>query len=386
MIIQRPDDALYNRKVMRAATALVIRHPFFGYMLFGASVKVLPSDSVPTMATDGVSIFCGVAFVHDEPAEILEFGLLHELLHIYFNHVARRGTRNARTWNIAADIFDNGQCSELLKWSIPTRFVQPVYWAEGKSVEEIYDLLTPEALESLPTSNGVGTGDDMMEPPTGEDLQADKEWRRTFQQEVAQAKAMADRSVLAKRPLTAAVRDRMMKITKATLPWGTILRGDLSSDLGFDEATYCPPKVKYYPIILPQTRSTKERVLLLGIDISASVTDELIKIFISNVMSAALRATKTIVVTFDQVQRDYHETTNPKDIFRFVKFVSGDHYMTSAMCIFEHAARIRPSAICVLTDGHIKVPETPYKNTTFVIPEGGAKLPWGRHIVMEYQW
>lgn len=401
MIIQRLGDDIYNRRMTKAATALVIRHPFFGYLLFGSAVKVVPAER-PTMATDGVSIYCGVNFVRSEPFEVLEFGLLHELLHIYFNHLARRRQRDPKIWGYAADIFDNGECSVLLgtedsKWPIPDRFIQPQIWAEGLTVEEIYDRLvetqnkSPDTLKEICTGEGMGNGDDMIPvptPPPGtdpEDPQGAKEWQSAFQQDVAQAFAMAERTAT-KRELTAATRARMQKIQKATLPWGTILRGDISHDLGYDEATYCPPKVKYYPIILPQTRSVKERVLLLGVDISASVTDELIKIFISNVMSAAMRATKTVIVTFDQVQRDYHETKNPKDIFRHVKFVSGAHSMTSAKCVFEHADRVKPSAICVLTDGYIELPDKPYKNTTFVIPEGGNRLPWGRNIVMEFPW
>jgi predicted metal-dependent peptidase len=406
VIIQEKNQDLYNRRMTKAATALVIRHPFFGYLLFGSSVKVV-ARAIPTMATDGRSIYCGIDFVSKEPIEILEFGLLHELLHIYFNHHARRGSRDAKVWNIAVDIFTNEQCSLLLshdngntRWPIPARFIQPAEWALGKSCEEIYDILMkaeqdePDVLKKLqPAEDELGSGSDMIpmpEPlPRGVDPldpQGSKDWQGSFQQDVASARAMADKTVVTKRLLTDAVRDRMAKILKSTLPWGSILRGDLSYDLGWDEATYCPPKTKYYPIILPQTRSTKERVLLLGIDISTSVTDDLIQIFISNVMSAAMKATKTVVVTFDQFQRDYYETTNPKTIFEHVKFKSGAHYKTSAMCVFEHADRLKPSAICLLTDGHIEVPETAYKNTTFVIPTGGAHLPWGRHIVMEYQW
>jgi uncharacterized protein with von Willebrand factor type A (vWA) domain len=110
--------------------------------------------------------------------------------------------------------------------------------------------------------------------------------------------------------------------------------------------------MKYYPIILPQTRTVKERILLLGVDISASVTDELIKIFISNVEAAAQRATEIVVVTFDAVVREEYRTKRPRDIFKNVKFKAGHHSHTSAMGLFEIAKTTNPSAICILTDGH----------------------------------
>lgn len=407
MILPHRDDDLYNRRLAKAATSLVIRHPFFGYILFGSSVRVKCGEDVDTMATNGVDLFCGRDFVKTEPLEFLEFVLLHELLHIYFNHFGRRGTRDPLLWNVAVDIYVNDQCAQLfttdplMPYHVDPRLIQPAMWAREKTCEEIYDILAkvqeeePEKIEKMMPSEDleIGNGKDMLPPPESvpgqepdpNDPQSSKEWQAGFHQDVAQAKAMAERTPTA-RKLTSAIQERMTKIMKATLPWGSILRGDLAYDLGWDESTYAPPKVKYYPIILPQTRSVKERVLLLAVDISASVTQELIKIFISNVMAAAMKATKTVVVTFDQVQRDYHETTNPKNIFKHVKFVSGDHYMTSAKCVFEHADRLKPSAICVLTDGHIELPDHPYKNTTFVIPDGGRRLPWGRHIVMEFPW
>lgn len=406
MILKNSVDPICHRRLIKAGTALVIRNPFFGYILFGSAVKVHVEEGLRTMATDGISVYCGAKFLLKEPIEVIEFGLLHELLHIYFNHHSRRGSREPELWNIAVDIYVNQQCSELLgdgknDWKIPDRFVQPQEWAKGLTAEEIYDILlkaqqeNPDSIAKYqPGDDELGKGDDlrpMPAPPAGvdpNDPQANKEWQSTFQQDVAHSRSLSEATSDHARPLSKAVRDRMQKIMKGTLPWGTILRGEVSHDLGWDEATYCPPKVKYYPIkvILPQTRSTKERVLLLGIDISASVGDELIRTFISNVMSAAMRATKTVIVTFDQVQRDYHETTNPKNIYQYVKFVSGDHYKTSAMCVFEAADRVKPNAICILTDGYIDIPEKPYMNTTFVIPEGGNRLPWGRNIVMEHPW
>ena len=400
------EDQSYNKRVAKAASSLVIRLPFFGYLLFGTGVRVV-GQSIPTMATDGVRIMCGVQFVLSQHLDVVMFGLLHELAHVYFAHHSRRGDRNAKTWNIAADIYVNGLCSQLLaengkNWKVPEEFIQPQGWAEDMTVEEIYEALqrqeeaspqsTAQYLPKPGSSEEISNGSDMVEPEPGTgdagaeaDLQDNGEWQDTFREDISRAKALAENSPLAK-PLPGAVTTRMDKILKASLPWGALLRGSIADSLGWDEATYAPPKMKYYPVILPQTRQLKERVLLLGIDVSASVTQELIKIFISNVQSAAARATKTVIVTFDQVVREQYETTRPRDIFSHVKFNSGAHSYTSAMGVFEIADKVKPSAICILTDGYIDHPEKPYKNTIFVIPEGGNRLPWGRVYTMEHPW
>jgi predicted metal-dependent peptidase len=397
------EDHTYNKRVAKAASSLVIRLPFFGDLLFGTGVRVVGSN-LSTMATDGVRIMCGVNFVLTESVDIVMFGLLHELVHVYFAHPSRRGGRDAKIWNIAADIYVNGLCSELLgnggRWTVPEQFIQPQSWADGMTVEEIYDSLyrqqqaDPGAMDQyLPKPDGteeISNGSDMVEPPPGDggeekDAQGSAEWQESFREDISRAKALAENSPMHK-PLPGAVITRMDKIMKASMPWGSLLRGSLADSLGWDDVTYAPPKMKYYPIILPQTRQLKERTLLLGIDVSASVTQELIKIFISNVQSAAARATKTVIVTFDQVVREHYETTRPRDIFSHVKFNSGAHSYTSAMGVFEIADKVKPSAICVLTDGYIDHPEKPYKNTIFVIPEGGNRLPWGRTYTMEHPW
>lgn len=395
------DDPAYNRRMTKAASSLVIQLPFFGYLLFGSGVRVV-AGSIATMATDGVRIICGQQFVLQEDINIVVFGLLHELLHIYFSHHGRRGNRDTRIWNIAADIYTNGVCSELLgngstRWPVPDRFIQPQTWAEGKTVEEIYEILDkqqkadPKALEQYQSESPgeIGDGHDMVEPeklpPDAEDAQDDSNWQSTFREDISRAKAMAERSPL-HRELPSAVVSRMDKIMKASLPWGSLLRGGVADSLGWDEATYCPPKLKYYPIIVPQTRSLKERILLLGIDVSASVTQELIRIFQSNVQSAAARATKVVIVTFDAVVREHYTTTQPRNIFSHVKFKSGAHSSTSAMGLFEIADKVKPSGICIMTDGYIKYPDSPYRNTIWVIPEGGARPSWGRTYVMEHHW
>lgn len=400
MIIKHSNDA-YNRRMTKAASALVIRLPFFGYLLFGSGVRVLGDEKHGTMATDGARIFCGVDFVLQQDFDIVMFGLLHETLHIYFTHHGRRGSRVPKIWNIACDIYTNGMCSILLgstvaRWPVPEQFIQPESWADDKAVEEIYDILMkqyaedPKSVEEYCKDTGeIGNGSDMLEPEpaTGEpaDPQDSPEWQNTFREDIYRAKALAERSPL-HRELPGAVVSRMDKIMRATLPWGSLLRGGLSDQLGWDEATYCPPKMKFYPIILPQTRQLKERVLVVLVDVSASCTDELIRIFITNVQAAAHRATKTIIVTFDAVVREHYTTTRPRDIFTKVKFLSGAHSHTSAVGALEIAKAAKASAVVCLTDGYIDLPDFTLRNTTFVIPTGGKPQPWGKTYVMEHPW
>ena len=65
------------------------------------------SGSVPTMATDGRRIVFNPAFVDGlKPAE-LEATLAHEVMHCALGHHCRRGERDPRLWNEAADLAIN---------------------------------------------------------------------------------------------------------------------------------------------------------------------------------------------------------------------------------------------------------------------------------------
>lgn len=416
MILSHPDP-LYNQRMTKAASGLVIRLPFFGYLLFGSGVKVL-GDSRPTMATDGINIYCGAQFVIARSADITMFALLHELVHIYFGHHGRRGNRDAKLWNIACDMYVNWLCSGLLEvngtpWEIPPEFIQPERWVADKTVEEIYEVLDRQEKASPGSSqqhlpkdgdadSEISNGQDMIEPPpstpaeAGEEGQAsptdesatsqeDTAWQDAFREDIARAKALDEKSPM-HRPLGGAVISRMDKILKATLPWGSLLRGSISTELGWDEISYAPPKMWRYPMIIPQTKKLKERVLVILVDVSASCTDELIRIFITNVQAAAFRATKTVIVTFDQIVREHYVTTKPRDIFSKVKFKSGAHSMTSAVEAFEIAKAAKPSACVCLTDGYIELPKFILPRTTFVIPDGGQVQPWGKNYIMEHPW
>ncbi len=93
-----------EQKLTRARTQLLLNQPFFGTLCLRLK---LVSGSVPTMATDGRRIAFNPAFVDGlNPAE-LEAVLAHEVMHCALGHHCRRGERDPRLWNEAADLAIN---------------------------------------------------------------------------------------------------------------------------------------------------------------------------------------------------------------------------------------------------------------------------------------
>jgi len=92
------------QKLTRARVQLILMQPFFGTL--SLRLKLIPG-SLPTMATDGSRIVYNPAFVDQLKPGELEGTLAHEVMHCALGHQCRRGDRNPRLWNEAADLAIN---------------------------------------------------------------------------------------------------------------------------------------------------------------------------------------------------------------------------------------------------------------------------------------
>jgi len=100
----KPSLTTMAQKLTRARVQLLLAQPFFGTL--SLRLKLVPGD-LPTMATDGARIVYNPAFVGElRPAE-LEGTLAHEVMHCALGHQCRRGERDPRLWNEAADLAIN---------------------------------------------------------------------------------------------------------------------------------------------------------------------------------------------------------------------------------------------------------------------------------------
>lgn len=114
------------------------RMPFFGALALFAEHRL--DGSVPTAATDGRTVCFNPRFAAGlGPAE-LDAVMVHELLHAALLHLPRRGAREPRLWNIAADIVVNGIVRAEHWLRLPGQAVTDEE-LEDFEVEEVYDIL-----------------------------------------------------------------------------------------------------------------------------------------------------------------------------------------------------------------------------------------------------
>jgi predicted metal-dependent peptidase len=117
---------------------LRMKSPFFGTLAM--FVRVVPSTTIPTAATDGRNIFLNPEFLKSLPSAQRDGVILHEILHAALLHPLRRGEREPESWNIAADIIVNGTISRQSGIELPLGGLRDEK-LEHLSVEEVYELL-----------------------------------------------------------------------------------------------------------------------------------------------------------------------------------------------------------------------------------------------------
>ena len=137
---------VYDRIVV-ARIGLLLRHPFFGNM--ATRLRIMAADDwLPTAAVDGRNLYYNTQFFNAMDNKEIEFVIAHEILHMVFDHLDRRGDRHPMLYNISADyIVNNTLVRDRIgnKPKIVDCFQDFKY--DGWTSEEVYDELFKEAQE-----------------------------------------------------------------------------------------------------------------------------------------------------------------------------------------------------------------------------------------------
>ena len=134
-----------RERLKTARIGLLLRHPFFGNL--ATRLTLINADEwCPTAATDGKYFYYNSRFIMMLRKKEVEFLVAHEVLHVVYDHMDRRGTRDPQLWNIADDYCVN---ADLKNHSIG-EFITTVpclydYKYDRMSAEQVYDILYENA-------------------------------------------------------------------------------------------------------------------------------------------------------------------------------------------------------------------------------------------------
>ena len=286
-------DTAAREKLITARIGLLLKAPFFGNM--ATRLPLINADEwCGTAATDGRKFYYNSEFINSLPLKQLEFLFGHEVLHVIYDHMDRRGDREPRLSNIAADYCVN---ADLLDQKIGEKIPVGLYDAKykGWSYEEVYDhlyqnadkininklmsQLLDEHLDGEDDSDGDGDGDkDGNGRPrlSAADKQAIKD-------EVKEAMLAAAQAVGAGN-LPAGVKRLVQDMTEPVINWKELIQQQIQSTIK-DDWTWMRPSRRGWHLdaILPGRKPGEQIDVCIAIDMSGSIGEEDSRAFLSEI-------------------------------------------------------------------------------------------------------
>jgi predicted metal-dependent peptidase len=144
-------NCLAEEKLIKSRSRLMRRDIGIASMLL--SLDLVKSEKCDTMATDGQRIIWNENFVKKCSDSEIEAVLIHEALHVVFEHPLRRSGRNHKLWNIACDYAINSYIVYDLRLTLP----------EGGLLNNKYHKLSAEQIYRI-----LDTNDDALQEAINE--------------------------------------------------------------------------------------------------------------------------------------------------------------------------------------------------------------------------
>lgn len=430
-----------HEQIIVARTMMVMACPFFG--ILAAQLKLVHNSTwCSTLAVDGKHLYYNAEFVCgiEDPVRKAEYeqklrksivditdkqihdiisglslanliaGICHEILHCAYNHFLRKGTRDRKIWNKAADyainqiIKRNPKMGEIgTSWLFDPRF-------DCMPAEEIYNILIEES-KSSGSGGGKGQGgggtldhhdipnqsdksdsdehdDDYDDLPDYTEEQL-KEFMDTFKDTMISA-AMADGA-------PPEIRAMIQDYKEPKIDWRSKLNRTLRS-LIKNDVTYMSPSrrswsngIGYGLPIYPGLKPDLDIDICIALDASGSISSEMLRDFLSEVYGITQQFTqfKLRILTFDTSVYEVHDYVNGQEqqILSYpVK--GGGGTLFTAVWNFMKKEDYCPKQLVMFTDGEPcgSWGDEHYCDTLFVVHSNPkVEAPFGATVHYELE-
>lgn len=355
-------QAKAKNQIDKSRAALVVDHPFFASLLL--PMPISETLDVETFATDGESIVYNPNWAATLTQQETDFVLAHETLHVVFDHMGRRENRDAQKWNQAADYVINDLLQKEKIGVMPKGgLLDSALVARGNgSAEGIYKLLPASAEKNKPGKQG-GALDELIDgkittkpgkngaPGTAKIEKLDPSQKKEKQESIRVRVIQATNAAKMQGALSSGI-DRLVKdATKPKVCWKEVLRRFLSERAKVNYS-FARPKRRFLAsdLYLPSLKGEKLGSLVVAVDCSGSISDELLDKFsaeINAIRVDALPASIEIVYFDTAILR-----TQKIDAENDCKLDSIRGGGTAFSPIFEYVNKLetQPIACVVLTD------------------------------------
>jgi predicted metal-dependent peptidase len=377
-----------QERLQIARIKLQRQFPFYGFIAL--QLKLVEQPSVGTAGVDGKGkMYYAPDFIDKLDTDELVWLWAHEIGHLIFDHVIRRGNRNHMVFNMSGDYCIN---LALEKDNVGKRIENTLLDQKYKdmNVFEVYDLLMKDAEQAMKDyqkaqeSGGAdshemwGKGEDGKELSEEDKQSISKKWQQAAVSAAHAAKA-------AGKEVPEAFRGLIEDLTEGKIPWRDFVNEKIKAQ-NKEEQTWS--KINPYRQLgqfnAPGYQPGEKVSFLVVTDSSASYTQEMI----TDAMSEVYGATREFEeVTIDVIQFDTrvygHKVFTQDNAEEMMLYEIQGGGGTDYQCVHDWLIQNQkqPSQIFCFTDGYFSaLPDHGLCDTTFIISEGGVAGPYGESV------
>ena len=286
-----------EEKIVTARISLLLKKPFFGNMATRLILREKPE--IGTAATDGKHLWYAPDFIDRLDNKQVEFLLAHEVLHVAFEHMLRRGDREPQGWNVACDYAINQILEDEGIGSKPTGNDAPLLDSQyrGLSAEQIFDKLSDyqKQQKTLDVHIDLDKGEATIKDKDGNEtkIPMDKMSKSEQDQLKDEIKNSLIQSAKAAQSSGAGnipkgIERLISDITAPKLDWRSMLRQTIRSQIR-NNYTWMRPSRKTYSTnaVLPGLDVQNELDICVSIDTSGSISESMLKDFLGEINGIA---------------------------------------------------------------------------------------------------
>lgn len=373
-------DHQARERLVSARIGLLLRHSFFGNL--ATRLKLINADDwCSTAATDGLKFYYNSRFINMLKPKEVEFLVGHEVLHVVYDHMGRRGNRDPQMFNVANDYAVNAdlkrhKVGEFIK-TVPCLY-EVKY--DGKASEEIYDDLMKnvskinldDLVDQLVDDHLDGEGEGEDGDKEGKRPKMSPEERERVRQEVKQAILNAAQGADAG-SIPKGVERLIRQHTNPVMPWRELIQTNLTSAIRTDFSWMRPSRRGWHSdAIMPGMTPGEEIDVTIAIDMSGSISDKQAQAFLGEIagMMNSFDGYKLHVFCFDtDVYNPANFTSENMDTIDSYEPAGGGGTDFDVIFAYLRREAIEPKRLIVFTDGYPcgSWGDPEYADTTWII-------------------
>ena len=342
--LSQADEKAVERLLAKARTALVLEHPFIGNVAL--NMPFVSDYTIRTAMTNGKEIRYNPHFMKEMGDEERKFVVAHECFHPMLEHNFRRGERQHKRWNKAADYVVNQLLTDEQIGKMPQFGLlnKQLHQAGGGTTDGIYNLLPDE-----PDDGSGGDGTEAMDDcadgggSPAEQAQQQAEWKVRVAQAAQAAKMMGK--------MSAGLERLVGEVLAPKVDWRDVLRKFVEKCKS-DQRSWARPNRRFLSqgLYLPSVSGEALGEIAIAVDCSGSIDDKTIAQFAGEINAIKEDGNPTCVhVVYFDSEVSHYEKYERDDTLNIRAHGGGG---TAFSPVFQYFAEheVNPIACIFLTD------------------------------------